>query len=297
MPFILTLVSSDKPLCAGHLAGMERFAELQGIDLSKAPLWLAPHKAAEIGLSTCLNPGQMAQLRDALHADKIDVFCSPAKNRRKKLLLADMDSTIVDSETLDELAGHIGIKDKVAAITARAMNGEIEYQASLKERVALLKNLPEEALKQTLEATRISSGAKTVVKTMRKHGALCVLVSSGFTFFTASIAGQCGFSQHHGNVLEIKNGKLTGKVHEPILDKNAKLSYLHHYKRNLDLGKEDTLAIGDGANDLPMLEAAGLGVGYHPKPVLQAALQNCIIHGNLAALLYVQGYREEEISA
>lgn len=297
MPFVLTLVSSNKPLCAGHLAGIERFADSQGISLLGDPLWLCPHKAAEIHISACLNPEQMAQLRDALRTDKIDVFCSSSENRRKKLFFADMDSTIVTTETLDELADHVGVKDKVADITARAMNGEIEYQESLRERVALLKDLPEEALRETLKATQISSGAKTVIQTMRRHGALCILVSSGFTFFTSAIAGKCGFAQHHGNVLEIENEHLTGHVREPILDKDSKLSYLYHYKRDLDLGKEDVMAIGDGANDLPMLEAAGLGIGYHPKPVLQEALQNCILHGDLTALLYVQGYKEDEISS
>lgn len=296
MPFILTLVASDKPLSAAHLAGVERFADLQGLNLTGDPAWLDPHKAADIPISDCLDQDQMGELRAAFQADRIDVFCSPSENRRKKLLIADMDSTIVTSETLDELADFAEIKEEISAITARAMNGELDFAAALKQRVALLKGLPTDALKKTLSQIKISGGAKQLVKTMRNNGAVCVLVSGGFTFFTGAIAGQVGFSQHHGNILGVEGGALTGEVEEPILDKNSKLTFLRQYTQDLELNSTDTMAIGDGANDLPMLQSAALGIGYRPKPILEESLTNVILYGDLAAALYAQGYTKEEIA-
>ena len=295
MNFTLTLVASTKPLSAGHLATIEKFADNQGLLITGEPAWLAPHKAADIPLAECLNREQMQKLRKIMADDKIDAFCTRTENRRKKLLIADMDSTIVTSETLDELAGEAGLKDKISAITARAMRGELDFEAALTERIGLLAGLSTDSLKRTLENIKISKGAETLVKIMRQHGVLCVLVSGGFTYFTGAIASKLGFTAHHGNTLNIENNKLTGTVSKPILDKDSKLGFLKLYCEELEIEISDSVAIGDGANDLTMLEAAGLGVGYHPKPLLEDSLLNHIYHTDLTSLLYVQGYREAEL--
>ena len=296
MDFTLTLVASTTPLSAGHLATIDSFTETQGLMITSEPKWLAPHKAADIPLAECLNMAQMQELRSILANDKIDVFCTRTANRRKKLLMADMDSTIVTSETLDELAAEGGLKDKISTITERAMRGELDFIEALTERVALLKGLPTDALKRTLDATIISNGAAELVRTMHQQGMACILVSGGFTYFTADIAGKLGFTAHHGNILEIENEKLTGTVVRPILDKDAKLRLLKQYCKELDININDSLAIGDGANDLPMLATAGLGIGYRPKPLLEKNLLNCIHFTNLTSVLYAQGYKAEEFS-
>lgn len=296
MEFFLTLIASDKKLGPAHLAGVERFLDAQGIGMTGQPRWLSNHKAADIPTNSCLNPDQMRELWDALTADRIDVFCTPAKDRQKKLLLADMDSTIVTSETLDELAAFAGIKEQIATITARAMNGELDFHAALRERVGLLKDLSADTLKTTLNETIISEGADTLVRTMRAKGAVCVLVSGGFTFFTSAIAGKLGFSQHHGNILHVEDGALSGTVGEPILDKESKLKFLQHYTQTLGLDTTQTMAVGDGANDLPMLSNAGMGVGYRPKGILKDSLQNCLFYADLTALLYAQGYRDSDFA-
>ncbi len=253
---------------------------------------------AEYEVQNPLSREDMQNLRATLDPYKIDVFLTPKANRRKKLLIADMDSTIVTGETLDELAAYAGLKDKIATITAKAMNGELDFHAALKERVALLKDLPADALEQTLKATHLSPGAKAFVQTMKAHSAACILVSGGFTFFTKTIAKQCGFDAHHGNILEIHENRLTGTVAEPILDKNAKLNFVRDYMKKLNLTPADILTIGDGANDLPMLLEAqnngGLGLGYSPKPAVAEPLINYIRHTNLTSALYAQGYKIEE---
>ncbi|MEM9468562.1 MAG: phosphoserine phosphatase SerB [Pseudomonadota bacterium] len=292
MDFILTLVSSSSPLSAGHLSKIESFLEEKAVLVTDKPEWLKEHKAATLPIAESLTLSQMHVLQSFLEADKIDVFCTPFENRQKKLLLADMDSTIVTTETLDELADFVGLKDKVADITTRAMRGELDYQESLRERVHLLKDLPADKMQETLEQTELTAGAKTLVQTMRGNGGAAILVSSGFTFFTEAIADQCGFAGHHGNILGIQDGKLDGSVVEPILDKDSKLAYLEGYKDRLSLNYENIVAIGDGSNDLPMLSAAGLGIGFHPKPVLRENLLNCILHGDLTAVLYAQGYKD-----
>ena len=294
MDFVLTLVGSTRPLSAGHIALLEKFCEEQGILMVSDPQWLRPHKVADILISECLNFEQMAKLRALFVEDRMDIFCTSSKNRKKSLCLADMDSTIVTSETLDELAAATDLKDKVSSITARAMEGEIDFETALKERVRLLKGLPAEALTQTLKNTKISKGAETLVKTMRHDGAFCVLVSGGFTFFTSAIATKIGFTQHHGNILEVKNEALTGTVKAPILDKEAKLRFLKLYCEELEINMEETLTIGDGANDLPMLQAANLGIGYRPKPLLKESLLNYIHFTDLTSVLYAQGYKFED---
>lgn len=293
MKFMLTLVASDVPLSPAQIAITDRFLDSQGIATISDPIWLSPHKAADLGISQSLTIDQMKNLRQIHEEHRVDIFCTPLENRKKKLVLADMDSTIVTSETLDEMAEEAGIKDKIAAITERAMRGELDFHDALRERVGLLRGLSADCLTRTLDKTVISDGAEQFIQTMRNRDAFCVLVSGGFTFFTNTIAKKVGFHAHHGNVLGLEDNKLTGHVQEPILDKDAKLNYLKLYCDEHDLDLSQSLAIGDGANDLPMLQAAGLGIGYHPKPLLEDNLLNCIRHTDLTSVLYMQGFLQD----
>lgn len=290
MGAVLTLVASGPPLSAGHIAAAMGILDPAGCPAAGAPYWLDRRKAADIGLAA--RPGQdlVLRLRAALDADGIDVFVTSARSRRKKLVLCDMDSTIITSETLDELGARAGIGERIAAITARAMRGEIDFGSALRERVALLKGLPESALRETLDAVEFSPGALSFVRAMRGAGARCVLVSGGFTVFTGPVAEKAGFDSHHGNTLARGGGVLTGEIEGAVLDRDAKLDFLRRYGADMGLDRDETMAVGDGANDLPMLEAAGLGIGYRPKPLLLERLPNCIVHGDLTAALYAQGY-------
>jgi phosphoserine phosphatase len=225
----------------------------------------------------------------------IDVVVQPRIDRRKKLFLADMDSTMIGQECVDELADFAGLKAHVAGITERAMRGEIAFEPALRARVALLKGLAvgvvDEVLKQRITLT---PGSRELVATMRAHGAYTCLISGGFTLFTNAIAAMVGFQENRANELKVLGGKLTGEVAEPILGRAAKLATLIELRESFDLDNLDTLAVGDGANDLGMIEAAGLGVAYHAKPAVAAAAAARIDHGDLTALLYAQGYRREE---
>jgi phosphoserine phosphatase len=225
----------------------------------------------------------------------IDVVVQPRIDRRKKLFLADMDSTMIGQECVDELADFAGLKAHVAGITERAMRGEIAFEPALRERVALLKGLAvgvvDEVLKQRITLT---PGGRELVATMRAHGAYTCLISGGFTLFTNAIAAMVGFQENRANALKVVDGKLTGEVAEPILGRAAKLATLIELRESFDLDNLDTLVVGDGANDLGMIEAAGLGVAYHAKPAVAAAAAARIDHGDLTALLYAQGYRREE---
>lgn len=304
MSFVLVCVAADEApngqtggnlLRPHHLARIEGFLDEHKIRFLADPVWLHLHKAAEIIIEDKPLPEHWAKLKEMLDPDKIDVFVVSALNRKKKLLIADMDATMVEEETLDELAARAGLREAVSGITARAMRGEIDFIGALNERVAMLKGLPITALQETLDHTSLTPGAELLLKTMRHSNAVCVLVSGGFTWFTKTVAARLQFNFHHGNALEIEDGKLTGKVIPPILDKNAKANYLEDYQTRLKLNREQTLAVGDGANDLPMLLGAGLGVGYRPKPAVREALDNNVIHTDLSSLLYIQGYRWQEI--
>jgi len=221
----------------------------------------------------------------------VDICVQPFAGRRKRLFIADMDSTIIGCECLDELADFAGVKTEVAAITERAMRGEIAFEGALRERVAMLKGLPSEVLDQCYrERVRLNPGASTLVRTMSAHGVHCVLVSGGFESFTGPVAGAAGFAGHQANRLIQADGQLTGEVGEPILGREAKLEALQLHAAHLGLAFEDVLAVGDGANDLAMIEAAGLGVAYHAKPVVAAQADARIDHNDLTALLYFQGY-------
>jgi phosphoserine phosphatase len=225
-----------------------------------------------------------------------DINVLGTRDRRKRILIADMDSTIITCECLDELADMAGLKAKVSAITERAMRGEIEFEGALRERVGLLRGLPLEALERVWrERVRLMPGARELVATMKANGAYTLLVSGGFTFFSARVAEAVGFDEHRSNVL-IDDGKcLTGEVREPILGRAAKLEALNETRERLGLGHHDVLAVGDGANDLPMIQCAGLGVAYHAKPVVAEGANARIDHNDLRALLYLQGYRDDEI--
>jgi phosphoserine phosphatase len=237
----------------------------------------------------------VTRLKQARGDLPIDVVVQPRIDRRKKLFLADMDSTMIGQECIDELADFAGLKTHVAAITERAMRGEIAFEPALRERVALLKGLAvsviDEVLKQRITLT---PGGRELVATMRAHGAYTCLISGGFTLFTNAVAATVGFQENRANELRVQDGKLTGEVTEPILGRAAKLATLIELRESFDLDNLDTLAVGDGANDLGMIEAAGLGVAYHAKPAVAAAAAARIDHGDLTALLYAQGYRREE---
>lgn len=255
---------------------------------------LAPGEAADIALPALPD---MAIVRAALDVTAIDAIATPAEGRRKLLLVADMDSTLVTGETLDELADFAGLKERIAAITARAMNGELDFKAALRERVAMLKGLPVDALERTWERVRLTSGARELVATMRAHGAYAALVSGGFSFFTSRVATLCGFDLHRSNTLLDDGTALLGRVAEPILDRDSKLGTLTGLAAERGLKLAATLAVGDGANDLDMLRAAGLGVAFHAKPIVAAEARARVDYGGLRALLFAQGYRAKEIVA
>lgn len=256
--------------------------------------WLAPDEACAFSITGMTLEAARNLLADHPAKSEIDIVFQPEKNRRKKLLLADMDSTIVTSETLDELAEFAGLKDQIAAITTRAMRGELDFHAALRERVGMLEGLSEDALEKTWEATELTPGARTLVQTMRANGAYTVLVSGGFRFFTGRVAELVGFHGNFANELLIEDGKLTGKVGEPILDKDSKLETLERLIAERNIRREETMTVGDGANDLPMILAAGLGVAFRAKPLVIAEAPAAIQHGDLTALLYLQGYRKAD---
>ncbi len=287
MPYVLTLVGGQS---AGAVTSalVARVTDAVGGGM---PTILSPSEAVDI---PCPAVPDADALVDALDAAPVDAVVTRAEGRRKRLLIADMDSTIVTSETLDELAAHAGVGEQVAAITRRAMNGEIDFAGALRERVALLRGLKLEALEQTWDKTSLMDGASELVATMRAHGAVTALVSGGFTWFTSRVAEAVGFDIHRANVLLDDGTALLGKVQEPILGRDAKLATLKELAAANGLALDDCLAVGDGANDLAMVRAAGLGVAFHAKPVLADAAQAQIEHCGLRALLFMQGYPAHE---
>ena len=297
MSYVLTLVASntDNPIDDEDIGHVIRIIRMQGISPTCQPIALAKDgKAMDLGVDEPTNRETLKNLHDYLKTKKIDVFINAIENRRKKMLIADMDSTILKAETLDELAVHVGLHEKISEITNRAMNGELDFHEAIIERVGLLKDLPISAVNDTLQKLETNRGAHTFVKTLRENGVFCVLVSGGFTVFTGPVAKSLGFNEHKGNTLGIKNEKLTGKVISPILDSSSKLQFLLQFADLKDIGPEQALTIGDGANDLPMLERAGMGIGFHPKPKVSESIDNLIIHGDLTAALYAQGYIEQD---
>jgi phosphoserine phosphatase len=253
---------------------------------------LSPAEAASI---ECATTPDMDLVRAALEGAAIDALVTPAEGRRKRLLLADMDSTIVTGETLDELASFAGRGEKIAAITARAMNGELDFKDALRERVAMLKGLSVDALERTWQRVRLTPGALELVATMRAHGAYTALVSGGFTFFTSRVAALAKFDFHRANTLLDDGAVLEGQVAEPILDRSAKLATLRELAKQRQVSLAAALTVGDGANDLDMLLAAGLGVAFHAKPIVAMAARARVDHADLRALLFAQGYAAGQI--
>jgi phosphoserine phosphatase len=256
--------------------------------------WLSPGKAFEIELSGHAAHA-LAKAKEIAGTAKADINLVPSANRRKKLLIADMDSTIIGCECLDELADMAGLKDKVSAITERAMRGELDFAAALRERVGMLKGLELAALDRVYtDRIRLNPGARTLLATMRANGAHTLLVSGGFGYFTSRVARDAGFHGDQANTLLDDGKALLGTVGDPILGREAKLAALEKAVADLGIGFEQTLAVGDGANDLDMIQRAGLGVAYHAKPVVAAAAGASISYGDLTGLLYLQGYRDED---
>ena len=258
-------------------------------------VWLDPGVAAEFPIEAV--PANQWDVWAALQALRVDLILQPAQGRKKRLLLADMDSTMIEQECIDELADEAGVGALVAGITARAMNGELDFEAALIERVGLLKGLNAQVIDHVIrDRITLMSGGKTLLATMKAQGAYCALVSGGFTAFTAKIAAVLGFDENRANTLLVADGKLTGQVTLPILGKEAKVEALMDISARLGVTPAQVLAVGDGANDLGMLALAGTGVALHAKPSVAAQCQVRVNHGDLTALLYLQGYTREEFA-
>jgi phosphoserine phosphatase len=304
MFYVATLISHpDRPAVTAALAEHVARHLPQGRIVGS----LAPGVAMDIVFSaeTETGAGASARLLKNLTAElgavigelPVDIVLQEQNGRRKKLLVADMDSTMIGQECIDELADYAGLKSRVAAITKRAMEGELAFAPALRERVALLKGLPVATIDQVIaERIRLTPGGATLVKTMRAHGAYTCVVSGGFTAFMTHLSPAIGFDEYRANTLKVDAaGRLTGEVAEPVLGREGKHDTLIALRERLRLTRQDTLAVGDGANDVPMVAAAGLGVAFHAKPALRDVAGACIDHGDLTALLYAQGYRREEL--
>jgi phosphoserine phosphatase len=294
MAFVATLVAHpDNPVLDG--AALARAAD--ALPHPAAATWLASGIAADIPFARpdAALPAIAARAREAL-ALPVDVIVQPIAHRRKALFLADMDSTMIGQECIDELADFVGLKADVSAITERAMRGELAFEPALRERVALLKGLPIGVVDEIIaERITLTSGGKALLATLRAHGCYTALVSGGFTVFTSRIAAMLGFHENRANILEVEDARLVGAVREPILGKEAKLAALRELAKAHGVAPEATLAVGDGANDLAMLGEAGLGVAFRAKPAVAAAADAALDHADLTALLYAQGFRAEEI--
>ncbi len=292
-PHVLTLIGNmaSAPLEPVHIERVCRHLAATGeVD------WLADREACDLFIESPLSAVDIAkQARDALSGTAIDAVCTSIEGRRKKLLISDMDSTVINQECIDELGDAIGVGSQIRKITASVVNGDISFSDALRKRMALMKGMDRGLLDRVYEE-RISlqSGARTFVQTMRRHGAFCILVSGGFSFFTRRIAERIGFHDHQGNQLAFEDEKLTGQIREPILGRSAKLNTLMRLCAEKGLEPSDVLAVGDGANDIKMIEAAGLGVAFHGSDSLKERASACIDHGDLTALLYIQGFRKSE---
>jgi phosphoserine phosphatase len=296
MGHVLSLIAaaSKSPLSAGDVDVAQRALRTAGAEPGDAA-WLAPSEACEVPFQGDASAA-LAAVRAALGGRRpFDINILPAAGRRKRLLLADMDSTLIEQECVDELAAEIGKREEIAAITERAMRGELEFEPALRERVAMLRGLST-AVSERLIAERIAimPGAATLVATMRAHGAHAALVSGGFTSFAGPIAQKLGFDEFRANTLLFEADAFTGSLAEPILGREAKVEALNEIAARLAIAPADVLAVGDGANDLGMIRLAGLGVAYRAKPMLRQAADASVEHGDLTGLLFLQGYRREE---
>lgn len=296
MPYVLTLIAdpSGPPLIDESLIAAAGAALSTAGAVTELPCQLSVGHAAEIAFASQDAAKAVAAVRDRLSAAAIDIVALPAAERRKALLVADLESTIIRNECLEELGDAIGRRPEMAAITRRAMNGEIDFAGALRERVGMLAGLPAATLDQVQERLELMPGARALVATMRTHGARTALVSGGFRVFAERIGAALGFDHWQANELLIQKGRLSGSVAEPILDRETKKAILTRLAADHGLRPEQSLAVGDGANDLPMILAAGLGVAYHAKPSVAATAPVRIDHGDLTALLYLQGYAQDQ---
>lgn len=297
MDYVLTLIAKpgDVALDDSTVSTVRRALQSLNVE-SDAADWLCPGVAFDIPYARLSPMAAETSVRQSLTGMPVDIVAQRTYRRRKRLLVADMDSTIVQGETLDELAAFAGVKDQIAAITKRAMQGELDFAQALKERVAMLRGLDESCLAKTMAAVELTPGARTLIATMRKDGAVTALISGGFSYFTDRIRERVGFDTSLGNSLEIVGGKLTGHVLPPIVDRNTKLQMLEDMAGQLELGMSDTMAIGDGANDAPMLAAAGTGIAYHGHQVAREAARARLDIADLTGALYAQGYRKDEFT-
>ncbi|MGJ8570697.1 MAG: phosphoserine phosphatase SerB [Hoeflea sp.] len=292
MALVATLVANPSNPVLTPALGEAVFAAVDGAGL----YWLADGIACDIALKDDADKAAaLLAIRQIIGKLPIDAAVQIAETRRKKILIADMDSTMIGQECIDELAAEVGLKARVSEITARAMNGEIAFEPALRERVGLLKGLPVGVLAQVIEnRITLTQGGRELVATMRANGHYTALVSGGFTSFTSVVAAMIGFDENRANILESENGVLSGVVREPILGKQAKVDALNDIAARLNLDAADAIAVGDGANDLGMLGIAGSGVALHAKPSVAAEADIRIDHGDLTALLYLQGYRKTD---
>lgn len=256
--------------------------------------WL--HRAIACEIIAPKSTDALTIARQMLQGHAADANLVPQENRRKKLLIADMDATMIEQECIDEMADALGIKDQISAITQKAMRGEIDFEAALDERVALLQGLQKKAIEEVRrERITFASGGRVLVQTMKEYGAKTALVSGGFTFFAYFVAKRIGFDEATANILEFDGDVLTGTVQKPIVDSGTKVSRLNALVDELGIDLSDTLAVGDGANDLPMIQRSGMGVALHAKPVVAEQAPFRLDHSDLSGLLYLQGYREEDL--
>ena len=292
-PYVLTLIGNPEsaPLESVHVEQV-----FQSLEISGETDWLAKNEACDIFIDSELSAEVISRkVRDILAEFSIDIACTPNNGRRKKLLISDMDSTVINQECIDELADEIGIGAQIRKITASVIQGDISFPDALRQRLQLIKGMVDKELERVYQRRiTLKAGARTLVQTMRHHGAFCMLVSGGFTYFTSRIAARLGFHDHQANVLIFKHGKLTGEAREPILGRSAKLNILTKLCQQKSLTFSDVLAVGDGANDIKMIQAAGLGVAFHDSGNLRQHSSACIDYGDLTALLFIQGIRKSE---
>ncbi|MBX6320786.1 MAG: phosphoserine phosphatase SerB [Rhodospirillaceae bacterium] len=287
---VLTLIAPPEAPLAAETVALARDGVAAAGGRAAEVAWLGP-TACDIPFEGAEPSAVEAAVRAGLAGRPVDLAAQPARGRRKRLLVADMESTIVTRELLDELAGLAGLRDEVAAVTARSMRGEVDFAESLRRRAAMLAGLDASLIDRVRALIELTPGARTLVATMRAHGAYTMLVSGGFDCFTAVAARACGFDEHRGNRLVVENGRLAGSVGDPILGAAGKLAALEEAAAARGLSPADAAAVGDGANDIPMLRAAGLGVAFRGKPAVTAAARHRLDYADLTGLLYMQGYR------
>lgn len=296
MDKVLTLIVNplENKLSADRLNSFFKLLKHHGCDVAQ-PEWLSQEEAVDLPFSGDIDGSLIVNLALGIEAD---FAVQNSKTRRKKMLIADMDSTMIGQECIDELADFAGLKEHVSAITEAAMRGELDFDEAIKERVGLLKGMSTDVLEKCYkERITLMPGAKALVQTMAASGAITSLVSGGFTFFTSRIASRLGFSMNRANVLLEENGSLTGKVQMPICNSSTKLETLLELKKDYKFKTDDIMAVGDGANDIPMIHAAGFGIAYHAKPKAQSAADVSINHTDLSALLFMQGYKRDDFVA